>query len=395
MATGVKQQQRRGTAAEWNTSNYVLDEGELGVTTDTGVIKIGDGVNGWNDLPAAFNSDYLPILGKAADSELLDGIDSSGYLKLGDATTAATADKVARRTAEGRLKAATAAATDDVVNYEQMLTADSAAVTSAKRLVVSRTVSADFTLQVADSGSMLFVNGAAWHTTIVCTLPTHATVAIPVGSIVEIRTATSSRSPVSIVPASGVALVGANLIYGAGSSIRLYKNGNDSWVTISTIQSPGPVLHRKILSGSGNSVGIGGFTPIGMDGANGPVTEFWSNNVDTLGAGEQYNAASNRFNAYCRRSGFYKVAYQVSVEQNNSGRFYVQLKVNGNLVKLGTGGVRQNGPHMVASTSFTIPLAVNDYISLELYLEGGAGAQWPSDEPYAPSFFNWAWERPL
>lgn len=40
----------RGTASEWSTSNPVLRLGELGLVTDTGSYKIGDGVTAWNSL---------------------------------------------------------------------------------------------------------------------------------------------------------------------------------------------------------------------------------------------------------------------------------------------------------------------------------------------------------
>lgn len=40
----------RGTADRWAQVNPVLLSGEPGVETDTGVFKIGDGVNRWNDL---------------------------------------------------------------------------------------------------------------------------------------------------------------------------------------------------------------------------------------------------------------------------------------------------------------------------------------------------------
>lgn len=41
---------RRRTAASWTSLNEVLYKGEIGVETDTGRIKIGDGVSAWNDL---------------------------------------------------------------------------------------------------------------------------------------------------------------------------------------------------------------------------------------------------------------------------------------------------------------------------------------------------------
>lgn len=77
---GTRMQQKRGTATQWQTGNPVLAVGEFGVAIDTGVVKVGDGVNNWNDLPAILGSTYLPILGKAADSNLLDGNDSSYFL---------------------------------------------------------------------------------------------------------------------------------------------------------------------------------------------------------------------------------------------------------------------------------------------------------------------------
>jgi len=39
---------RRGTAAEWTAANPVLASGELGLETDTGKIKVGNGVATWN-----------------------------------------------------------------------------------------------------------------------------------------------------------------------------------------------------------------------------------------------------------------------------------------------------------------------------------------------------------
>ena len=43
---------KRGTAARWAELNLVLEQGEPGWAIDTYVLKIGDGVTPWNDLPA-------------------------------------------------------------------------------------------------------------------------------------------------------------------------------------------------------------------------------------------------------------------------------------------------------------------------------------------------------
>jgi len=46
----VKIQLRRGLAANWTSSNPTLAEGELGLETDTGKFKVGNGVNQWTGL---------------------------------------------------------------------------------------------------------------------------------------------------------------------------------------------------------------------------------------------------------------------------------------------------------------------------------------------------------
>ena len=72
--------QRRGTAAQWATSNPVLGAGEIGFETDTRVLKIGNGTSTWS----ALSSGYLGLTAKAADSNLLDGIDSTAFQLVAD-----------------------------------------------------------------------------------------------------------------------------------------------------------------------------------------------------------------------------------------------------------------------------------------------------------------------
>jgi hypothetical protein len=46
----VKIQVRRGTATQWNTSDPVLSQGEIGYETNTGKFKVGNGSDVWSDL---------------------------------------------------------------------------------------------------------------------------------------------------------------------------------------------------------------------------------------------------------------------------------------------------------------------------------------------------------
>jgi hypothetical protein len=74
---------KRGLAAAWTSNNPVLADGEMGYSKDGGLIKVGNGTTAWADLPVLFSGVYLGTTAKAADSELLDGLDSTGYLKVG------------------------------------------------------------------------------------------------------------------------------------------------------------------------------------------------------------------------------------------------------------------------------------------------------------------------
>jgi hypothetical protein len=50
MAVVTQIQIRRGTAAQWTSTNPTLASGEFGYETDTGKIKIGSGSTAWNSL---------------------------------------------------------------------------------------------------------------------------------------------------------------------------------------------------------------------------------------------------------------------------------------------------------------------------------------------------------
>lgn len=66
MAT--RMQQRRGTTAQWASTNPILAAGEIGFESDSGKFKIGDGVNHWADLTYfASASEIMNIVDGAPD----------------------------------------------------------------------------------------------------------------------------------------------------------------------------------------------------------------------------------------------------------------------------------------------------------------------------------------
>ena len=63
---------KRGTAARWDEVNPVLAQGEPGFVYDSNLLKIGDGVTPWRDLP------YIQGRTEVANFETLEDFPSVG-----------------------------------------------------------------------------------------------------------------------------------------------------------------------------------------------------------------------------------------------------------------------------------------------------------------------------
>ena len=194
---GTRFLQRRGTASEWATVNPILGPAEFGIEEDTDIIKIGDGVTAWLDLDPAFEDAFLPIDGKAADSDKLDGFDSSTYLKVADAPALMEAEALEAR----------------------------------RMLAYSQPTSFTFDLT---SENKLFSNGGA--SAVVYTVPADASVNFPIGAVIDsMLTGTGS---ITLTADAGVTFVVNGLSLAAGSSyivpyryatVRLYKRSANLW----------------------------------------------------------------------------------------------------------------------------------------------------------------------
>ncbi len=93
MAT-VRIQLRRGTSAEWTSVDPVLAAGEMGLETDTGDFKFGDGSTAWSALSYSLGNaidDYVPL----SEKGVADGVatlDSNGLVPLEQLPGAAALD---------------------------------------------------------------------------------------------------------------------------------------------------------------------------------------------------------------------------------------------------------------------------------------------------------------
>jgi hypothetical protein len=269
MAVGTQMKQRRATAAVWTTSNVVLGAGELGVTTDTGIIKIGNGTSHWVDLPVAFASDYLPLLGTATNSNLLGGVSISSIVKYTDGDTAATADKFVKRLSDGRAKAAAGTATDDLIQKAQL---DAQAASLVLQLV-SQTVTAAVTLALTDQSKIVCVNHASLTTNVVVTIPTNTSVAFPIGTVIEVVAIGVGGAKIS--PAATVTLNGSYIAHPGYGAVRLIKTATNTWMGIG-LNSTKRLPKCRVYKNNGTTYTSGAETPVPWTTEDTAGTDVWN-----------------------------------------------------------------------------------------------------------------------
>lgn len=301
MAVGTRMLQRRATEAVWNTSNYILAEGELGVTTDTGIIKIGDGLNGWSNLPNAFDSEYLPLLGKAADSNLLDGMDSSLFAKA-----------------------------EDVPTITQMTDADTVAIATARSEIYGRTftdATTDITLDPSDIYTIMSVTNNSDTTRRVINIPTTLTANIPIGAFIDILTLGTGL--LKIIPAAGITLRGQTVIHTITSMARLRKVGDAEWVALAlSHQKLGRLPKMRMYRSIASNYTAGSYIMIPYDQIDAtqtynPANEWFS--LDPAGM-----IASRRI--IVNKDGEYQMVANAQMTISNQGFIHI-VKATGNNVQ--------------------------------------------------------------
>lgn len=365
MALGVRMQQRRDSESEWITSGYVLALGEIGISTDTNFLKVGDGVNTWEDLPVAYDARYLAINGKAADSELLDGISADNFISSEQVSTAATADKVAKRGTGGRLKVGTGVSEDDAVNFDQMVAAN----ISAKKNLIIRTVTTPTTLTATDMNGILVVNNTNRNAVIDVTLPKNTTTAIAIGSWFDI--CASGVGAAKLVPATDVTLLSDGRVYGNCGVIRVVKSNTDTWL-VTHRNDPQDAYAKAAMHMDTNTPNLSLFwrhCPLNnetMDTHNGHVTgAITGDDTDSTPAKQ-----TNRYTCQPGQAGTYRVSGMVMIDAGASTRIASRIIKNGLEIP---GGYGAGAPITTSGESFTgdklVTLAEGDWVGLQGYCE--------------------------
>lgn len=70
---------RKGSGSEWTTGNPILASGEPGYDLTNNILKIGDGVSNWNNLPILFSGIYLQNIIEDTSPQLGNSLDINSY----------------------------------------------------------------------------------------------------------------------------------------------------------------------------------------------------------------------------------------------------------------------------------------------------------------------------
>jgi hypothetical protein len=203
-------QVRRGTAAQWTSTNPTLSAGEFGFETDTNKLKCGNGSTAWNSL-AYINNDG-DITGVTAGTGITGG-GTSGTVTVA-IDTSVTADLTTAQTLTNK------------------------SFTDAKINLGFDAETASYTAVLANNSQVVTMNNASANT---FSIPTNASVAFPIGTQINVLQIGAGQTTIQAVT-SGTTTIQSTGATAAAPKLRVrysaatcLKAGTDLWYVFGDI----------------------------------------------------------------------------------------------------------------------------------------------------------------
>lgn len=253
MAVVTQIQVRRGTAAQWTSTNPTLAAGEWGYETDTGKAKIGNGSSAWGSL--SYFGGVGTVTSVTAGTGLSGGtITGSGTISLSTPVSVANGGTgissfgtgVATWLGTPSSANLAAAVTDETGSgalvFGTSPTISGATLTNAviTQAILTPTFSANaYTLVLGDQGDILLASNGATAGTI--NIPTNGSVAFPTGTQITIiqtgagQLTIQATTPATTTVNSTGATTTAPKLRAQNSSATLIKTGTDTWYVVGDI----------------------------------------------------------------------------------------------------------------------------------------------------------------
>jgi hypothetical protein len=199
---------RRGTAAQWTSTNPTLASGEQGFETDTGKMKIGNGSTAWNSLA---------YLGAGTVTSITAGTGLSG----GTITTSGTV-----------------AIDSTVATLTGTQTLTNKTLTDAKVNLAFDAETASYTAVLANNSQVVTMDNASANT---FSIPTNASVAFPIGTQINVLQIGAGQTTIQAVT-SGTTTIQSTGASAAAPKLRArysaatcLKAGTDLWYVFGDI----------------------------------------------------------------------------------------------------------------------------------------------------------------
>jgi len=225
MAT--RMQQRRGTAAQWISTNSgagpVLNAGEMGWESDTNKFKIGDGVNNWTSL------DYFSDINSTVNPAFGSSITFEGATANDFETTLAITDPTADRTITFPDATGTVALTSDItVTASSTTTLSNKSISLGSNTVTSTLAQLNTAISDADVATLA---GTETLTNKTLTSPTLTTpnIGVASGTSLTLTGDLTVQGTTTTIDSTTIAVKNAFVFEGAT---------NDSYETTLTVTDP-------------------------------------------------------------------------------------------------------------------------------------------------------------
>jgi hypothetical protein len=216
MAVVTQIQVRRGTAAQWTSTNPTLAAGEFGFETDTNKLKCGNGSTAWNSL-TYINNDG-DITGVTAGTGLSGG-GTSGTVTV-SINTAVTADLTTAQTLTNKTLT-TPTLDDPKIN-----------------LAFDAQTGTTYTTVLNDNGQVVTMNNASANT---LSIPTNASVAYPIGTQINVLQIGAGQTTIQAVTSGTTTILSTGAAAAAPKLRARYsmatciKAATDTWYVVGDI----------------------------------------------------------------------------------------------------------------------------------------------------------------